>query len=154
MTPRTSTKNPLGTFEGHAIAKTTIAVTNAGDGLSEALKTEPKLLEHGEVVYVVLECEVSKVRFDPIKDTDQLARVHILRAGTAALMDPEVVRPAVVAQAEKNQLRREEESGVLRLAFEELRGQHLLGEHDTEPVPECSLCDEAAGGPEDGTGEE
>lgn len=102
----------LSEFEGHNVVGTTIAVTNAGDGLSSALKVEPREYEHNETVHVVLECEVAKVRFDPSKDDpDDLIRVHVLRAGLATIVDEEQVRPMLAAQKKKL----EEAEGVQQL---------------------------------------
>lgn len=80
-------------FDGNEVIATTVAITNAGDGLSKALKVKPQEMHHGETVFVVLECEVSKVTFvraDPDAG-DDLIRVHSLRAGLATLVDQELV---------------------------------------------------------------
>lgn len=37
----------LGNFSGRSVIKTAVAITNAGDGLSQAMKIEPELLELG-----------------------------------------------------------------------------------------------------------
>lgn len=67
-------------FEGRDVLGTTIAVTQAGDGLSKAMSVDPVEIPLGAIVHVVLECEVSKIRHEEIKDTDGVQRVHILRA--------------------------------------------------------------------------
>jgi len=134
----------LGTFDDRDVLRTTIAVTNAGDGLSDALKVDPKLMHLGEKVYVVLECEVAKVRFDPIKDTDALSRVHVLKAGTATLVDADLVRAQLDEQAERILRAKEAEAGISRLPYnDELQAQHDLGEH-AELVPGCPDCDTEA----------
>lgn len=135
----------LGQFEDRDVISTSIAVRNTGDGLSEAMKTDPQMLHHGDTVYVVMECEVEKVRHDPIKDTEALTRVHMLKAGTATIVDADLVGDAVEAQAEKNRRRQEDEAGVKRLPYEqELRSQHTLGEHASGLVEGCSMCQEEA----------
>lgn len=111
MTTKTAAKPELGTFDGRDVISTSLSVTNAGDGLSAAMTVEPVLLHHGDVVIVVLECEVTKIGFVEIKDTDVLNRVHTLRAGTATIIDRDVVAEALDAQA----LKIEKAKGIARL---------------------------------------
>lgn len=135
----------LGEFEGRDVIKQTVAVTNAGDGLSEAMKIEPQEMHLGDMVYVVMECEVAKVRFDPVKDTDALARVSILRAGTATIMEPSSVKEAIEAQRERNERARDAERGTPRLTDQELYSEHLLGAHSDGLVEGCVECEREAG---------
>lgn len=94
--------NALSPFENHEVVGTTISITNAGDGLSEAMKIDPVEWEHGEKVFVLLETEVAKVRFDPSKDnSENLVRVHVLKAGTATVMDAGKAKPMIAAQKKK-----------------------------------------------------
>lgn len=128
-------------FDGKEVLSAGIAIRNAGDGLSEALSVEPQEFHHGEKVYVVLECEVDKVRFDPVKDSDGLRRIHVFKAGTATIVDESVV----VQQLDLQRRKIEEAQGVRRLEFdEELRAQHNLGEHSEGRVENCPLCDDEA----------
>jgi len=96
--PRTD----LGLFDKKPVLGTGIKITNAGDGLSKALQVEPQIMHHGETKFVVLECEVANVAFPPIKDTDGVTRMHTLRAGTATMVDEDLVRELLDAQEEKN----------------------------------------------------
>lgn len=67
----------LGKFERRPVRKSSIKITKAGDGLSEALKFDPVALHVDDEVYFVLKGVVSKVQFGKIeKDDDDLARVH------------------------------------------------------------------------------
>lgn len=94
--------NNLNDFEGHEVIGTTVAITNAGDGLSAALKVDPIEYEHGDTVCVVLECEVAKVRFDPSKDDPELLiRHHVLKAGTAAVVEGSMVAPVLTETRKK-----------------------------------------------------
>lgn len=88
-------------FEGKDVLSTAVMVTKAGDGLSKALKVEPREMHVGDRGVMVLEYEVGKVRFDPVPDTDGLQRVHILVAGTATFVDEETVREALDSQQRK-----------------------------------------------------
>lgn len=136
----TQTQN-LGEFEGLPVLGTSVAITRAGDGLSQALKTDPVLLHHGQTVMVVLECEVADVTFAQIKDVEGFTRKHKLKAGTATIIDADVVRDAIVAQKERNQLAAEKAKGIQRLG--QLEAEHAKGEHSfIDPVEGCSACDE------------
>lgn len=102
-------------FEAQRVARTKVAVTNAGDGLSEAMAVDPVELHIGDEVYIVLAATVSKVRFEEIKDSTALARIHVLRAGTASLVDESIVADYLA----KQRSRIEEAQGVIRLPMEE-----------------------------------
>lgn len=128
--------NPrLTPFEGREVITARVAVTNAGDGLSAAMAVEPRELHCGDRVYLVIECDVTKVRFETVKDTDSMARVHILRAGAATLVD----RDLVAAQLAEQQRRLEEARGVQQLPLDNLPEEGTLAAEldaiaDPEPV--------------------
>lgn len=109
----------LHSFDGHPVLRSTIAVTNAGDGLSNALKIDPCEFAHGQKVYVVLECEVSKIAFVPIPDTDALSRVHTFRAEGATIVDADAVKRQLDEQADRILKAREEAEGLERIPFGE-----------------------------------
>lgn len=85
-------------FDGRDVVAARVAVTRAGDGLSKALGVDPAEWHLGDVVTVVLECVVSRVRFEELPESDDLARVHTLRAGTATVVDTAAVHKAIAAQ--------------------------------------------------------
>lgn len=146
------TTTDLGTFDGKDVLRTAISVTNAGDGLSEAMKVDPTLLHLDEKVYVVLECQVAKVRFDPIKDTDAVSRVHVLRAGTATMVDGDLVQKQLQEQAERIQLAKEAEAGIQRLPQydgDQLVADHEAGDHAEGLVDGCPECQAEADAEDD-----
>ncbi len=108
------TTTNLGTFDNRDVLSTSVAVVNAGDGLSQALGIDPIVMHIGDTGVLVLEFVVSKIGFREIKDTDVLERVHTLRAGTATIIDREVVAEALDAQA----LKIERAKGVERLPLD------------------------------------
>lgn len=108
-------KPALGRFDGREVIKSTIAVTNAGDGLSKAMAVDPAKMDLHEKVYVVLECEVAKVTFTEVDDTNKVARNHTLKAGDATIVDEDLVREHLDAMAK----RIEEAQGVHRLPLDE-----------------------------------
>lgn len=126
----TGKKVRLTEFEGHEVLSATIAITNAGDGLSKAMEVDPIEFEHGERVYVVLECEVAKIRFDPIPDTEKgLQRVHVLRAGDATIVEADLVKNYLSAQRK----RIEDAKGQTTLDFgEEAGGEEGDGSEGAE----------------------
>lgn len=136
----------LGSFDGNDVVGTRIAVTNAGDGLSKAMKTEPRVMNIGEKVFVVLECEVTKVGFVEVTDAaGEVVRTHTLRAGTASFIDEEDVREKIAEQAERNRKLADEAKGVRSIGdwagdIEELRAQHESGAHEGVTVPGCPVC--------------
>lgn len=104
----------LTSFEGRDVLQSTIAITNAGDGLSKALAIAPTEFQLGDTVYVVLETEVSKVQYVELPDTGSLKRVHTLKAGTATTVDDNLVADVL----EQQRLAIEQAEGVERLPFE------------------------------------
>lgn len=105
----------LGKFDRRDVIKSTIAVTNAGDGLSKAMAVDPQAMSLRDKVYVVLECEVAKVTFTDIDDTGKVARNHTLKAGDATIVDEDLVRDHLDAMAK----RIEEAQGVHRLPLDD-----------------------------------
>lgn len=109
-------------FEGRDVVATTVAITAAGDGLSESMSVDPSELELGQRVNVVLQCEVTKIRYEELKDTGVLRRVHILRAGLATIVDDELVQGALLMQAEKLREARELAAGIQHLPLASSNG--------------------------------
>jgi hypothetical protein len=105
----------LSQFEGRDVLQATIKVTNAGDGLSDALGIEPCEYHLGETVYLVIEAEVSRVNYEEIKDTGALKRVHTFRAGDATMVDGQLVAKVL----EDQRIALEKAKGVERLPLEE-----------------------------------
>lgn len=140
----------LDPFEGLETIRSGIEIPGAAGGLRDALKVAPMQAHRADKVFVVLECQVAKIRHDPAKVDDEddpaWVRVHIMDTLGAAIVDEELVRQALDEmaqriQAAKDQAKREAEA---------LAGiQHLPG---TDPVadnacpfPGCTLDDEHDG---------
>lgn len=104
-------------FDGRDVIASSIAVRNAGDGLSKAMKVEPEAYHIGDKVFVVLECEVANVAHEPIdKDAPRgpQRRKHVLRAGTATLVDETLVKDVL----EEQRLKIEQAEGIERLPLD------------------------------------
>lgn len=134
----------LSTFDGKQVIKTSIAVTNAGDGLSAALAIEPMEMHHGEKGYLLLEYEVVKVTLRPIsKDTpDLLDREHTLKAGTATIVGADLAESHIRDQAERIESARRRSKGEFNLDDEAMIVDHDDGQHAAERRPGCPKCDE------------
>ena len=108
----------LAPFEGRDVLQCSIKVTNAGDGLSTALNVEPVEYHQADTVYVLLETEVARVSYEPIKDTETLRRVHTLRAGIGTVVDATFALEAIAEQKRKNLAA----AGVVELPYEDEDG--------------------------------
>lgn len=112
----TATTSKLTPFEGADVIEATIRVTNAGDGLSEAVGIEPVEYQRGDTVYVLLETEVTRVAYEAVKaDSEFLKRVHTLRAGTGTIVDANFAKESIEMQREINQRARDAAAGQGRL---------------------------------------
>lgn len=140
-------QSKLPAYGGKTVTRTSIKITNAGDGLSAGLAIDPEVLDLGRKVYVVLECVVDSHEHDRIldkgNDTGLLVLNQVLKAGTGTLIDADVVRAAIADQAEKIQKAQEQAKGIERLPFgaEELSNKHAEGAHADGLVPGCPECD-------------
>lgn len=105
-------------FEGRDVIGSKVAITRAGDGLSDALSVDPGAFDLGAEIYVVLKCEVGKVRYSEVKDTQSLVREHTFVAEAATIVDADLVADLVQAQVEMTRKRKEEAAGIQSLDFE------------------------------------
>lgn len=105
----------LGDYEGRPVDTATVSIRNTGHGLEQAMEVEPTHLPLGQIVHVVLECEVEKHRYDPIKDSDGLQLVNMLKAGRATIVDRDLVEDAL----DEQERRIDEAKGEPKLEFVE-----------------------------------
>jgi hypothetical protein len=79
-------------FEKHEVLSAGMEIPGAAGGLREPLKLDPVELPLEGRCYVVMELVVTKIRFDPVKDSDgALTRVHVMSVEKAAFVDGDVV---------------------------------------------------------------
>lgn len=116
---------PLEPFEGSDVIGSSIQITKAGDGLSEALSVEPASFHLGEKRYVVLECIVAKIRYTEVKDTKALKREHTFEAQGATIVDATLVADLIAAQREVILRAKEDAAGIQRLPMDEDPGPDL-----------------------------
>lgn len=131
----------LGEFEGSEILRVGIEIPGAAGGLRDALDIEPVVMHKDQEILVLIRGTVGKVRFDPVKDTQGVARVHVLNVSDATIVDGDVFESALDDQREKIERAREAAQGVQRLPMdEELTVQHGEGAHAQGLVDGCPVC--------------
>lgn len=140
--------NPVGAltgFEGHDVLRAAIEIPNAAGGLREAMKFEPREFSHDEEVTLVLKCRVKKVRFDPIKDTEALARIHVLDAIEATFIEDETVEAALAEQRERIAEAKRLAAGTPDFDdhVDQLVAEHEAGDHH-DLMDGCPTCAEEA----------
>lgn len=106
----------LTAYEGADVVQSTIRITRAGDGLSDGLNVDPVEYHLGDKVYVVLECAVTRVAHEPVKDTEVLKRVHTLAAEMGTIVGREIVS----AVLDEQRVKIEKARGVERLPMGEV----------------------------------
>jgi len=103
-------------FEDHFVVSSGIRIHRAGDGLSDAMEIAPVELHHGDTVHIVLRCRVTRVAYEPVKDSDtELVRVHTLKAVTGTIVDEKLVHKVL----EEHRQAVDKAKGVERLPIED-----------------------------------
>ena len=133
--------NDLGEFEGAKVLSVGIEIPSVAGGLREALKIDPQVMHRDDEVMVLLRCKVGKLRFDPVKDTQGVQRVHVLNTTEATIVDGDVFDQALVAQREAIDLAKRQASGEANMDDAlALEAEHDDGFHG-DLVPGCPSCD-------------
>jgi urease accessory protein UreE len=102
-------KDTLPIFEEAEVRKSTLRITKAGDGLSEALDLEPKALHLGDEVCFVLRGEVVQVNHR--RGEDVVIRQHTVEAGQIAEVTADVAAAIIAANAARLAKLRDERDG-------------------------------------------
>lgn len=129
-------------FEGDEIVGSSIKITKAGDGLSDALAIDPVTFHRGDVVYFVLQGKVRYAAFPPEKkDSERLLRQHIIDTTDIAIVSEADV--AALLQANRARI----ETGLQALA-DQMRVDDPE-DHEFSPDPDdakkCFECGQAKG---------
>lgn len=112
-----TTERPLPDFEGTEVTRAAVKITNAGDGLSDALSVQPKALHLDDEIFYVLRGTCTKVGHEPDKH-DALVRVHVVKASEITEIDGDLAQKLLAESAEEVQRRKDELSGQLSLQAE------------------------------------
>lgn len=81
-------------YDGREVIGCAIALTGAGDGLSEAMKVTPRKFRIGDRVLIVMEAEVKAAKHEPAVRDDldgPLRLVAVMRARSATITDDAAV---------------------------------------------------------------
>lgn len=108
---------PIG---GREVTQVGVEIPGAGGGLHDALAFDAIELDIDDEVYVVLKVRCAKLRFDPIKDSDCMRRVHIMKpvdGSGGAFIPEEIVSDYMEGHQEMIRLKREEAANIQRLPF-------------------------------------
>lgn len=87
--------------EGLPVTGVLLIIRKTGDGLSSAMALDPEILRHGDIVDVVLRCEVQEVSHVPEDAKEPKGpqlRKQILHAQTAKVMENDVIGEALAEQ--------------------------------------------------------
>lgn len=107
----------LAAFDGREVTAVGIKVTNAGDGLSDAMRVDPTEFRLGERVIVVLDTIVGRVEHTALDDVADgpVRRDHVLRAEGATIVDLTIVQEHLRVQADRIRRAREAAQGIQRI---------------------------------------
>jgi hypothetical protein len=106
-------------FGGQSVAAVAVKVTNAGDGLSEAMRVDPVDLRFGQRVYQVIEGFVTKAEVAPANHLDPQGDVivkYTIKAGTSTLVDQGTVIEAI--DITRNRILRAQEEAAAQKQLE------------------------------------
>lgn len=97
-------------FEGQEVQASQIRITNAGDGLSEALKIAPRALHHGDDVAILIRGKVTQINHKAAGkgEEEHLIRVHTISAFAATELELDHAKQ-ILAAAHENLTRRKAE---------------------------------------------
>lgn len=124
----TADTSALATFDGRDVIRSQVKVAGAGKAITELLSIEPTEFHHGDLVHVVIECEVSAVGFPPVvKGIDLLARLHTLTTIRAAIIDDHMALPVLDTAADRLARAREQAQGIVRIPYSDDDDADLLG---------------------------
>lgn len=135
----------LGEHKGRPIVGTGIIIRNTGDGLSQAMAVEPRDLDIGDEVYVLVEATCVDMHY-PAEDPKYpaiggLRRIPVLRAGTATFLDPSEATAAIERQKVANREYADRAAGQVTISAAILDAEHADGAH-RRLVEGCEACAE------------
>lgn len=114
----TKTQEPLPTFEDEQVQSVQVRITNAGDGLSEALKISPKVFHLGDEFSCVLRGTVSQINHKQ-GDDEVIVRVHTVKASAITEVDADMAKRILTAAADNLARAKAERDGQLMLEADE-----------------------------------
>lgn len=116
-------------FEGQEVEASQIRITNAGDGLSEALKIAPRALHHGDDVAILIRGKVTQINHKTAGkgEDEHLIRVHTISATAATELEMDHATKILTAAADNLARRKAEIEGQQQLAYDDAtEGQEII----------------------------
>lgn len=133
----------LGEFEGAKILSVGVEIPGAAGGLRDAVKIDPAVFHKDQRVLVLLDTTVGKVRFDPVKDTSGVQRVHVLIPTGATIVDGDVFDKALADQREAIEKAKRAADGTANMDDAlALQAEHDDGQHADGLREGCPSCEE------------
>lgn len=132
----TQTQSRL-TFEDLGVEGVQVRITNAGDGLTEALRISPKALHLGDEFACVLRGTVTQINHKEDKD-ERVIRLHTVKTDGITEIDMDIANQMIAAATERIKAAKDEIEGQLRLeADDDLEGKEAVASmHEGELAPE------------------
>lgn len=141
-------QDELPDFEGEKVEGALIRITNAGDGLTEALEVAPRALHRNDIAYFLIRGKVDQVNHKTAKATkykdERVVRVHTIVAEAATEIEDEYAKKILMAAADNLARRKAEIEGQEQINFTEgLEGAETVAEmHERKAaasVPEAAF---------------
>jgi hypothetical protein len=119
-------------FGGHDVIESKVEIPGAAGGLREAMKFAPIELDPDAEVTVVIRCRVKAVKFVKVRDTELLARVHVLEpiSEGGAFIDDSLVSQIIARTQRETQKARDAAAGIQALDLGDEAG--ILADEDEE----------------------
>ena len=133
----TTTQGRL-TFEDLDVDAVQVRFTNAGDGLTEALKISPKAFHLGDEFACVLRGTVTQINHKEAADGESVIRLHTVKTEQITEVDIEMAQRILTANADSIAQMKAELEGQLELqADEDLEGAEAIASmHEGALSPE------------------
>lgn len=114
----TAVQQQLRSFEGREVQRATVKITNAGDGLSEALSIQPEEIELDVERSYVLQGKCVRVSIETDKH-GVTSRVHTIKTFGISPIDPTVAAKAISQYREVTEKAKADAAGQLMLEEEQ-----------------------------------
>lgn len=120
-------QDELRDFEGRHIARATVKITNAGDGLSEALAIQPEEIELDEDRSYVLQGKCVRVSIEVDKN-GVASRVHTIKTHGISPIDPKIAAKAIGQYRDETERAKAEAQGQMMLGEEQAAASREAGD--------------------------
>lgn len=120
----------LGEYRGKPITSISIAIRNAGDGLSKSLEIAPKIVEGGDRLAVLLDGDVTHHDYEYLPKTDSYELKLVMKTETALVVDDAGSAKKLRVMRDKIDKHESAKKGQDRLGGDALDADKLEGDDD------------------------